>query len=150
MIELKKAWLITWEWDAEYAAMKDKVVGIYKSSWGTPRIKMLMDFIFHQSNSNLSELSSYVRYPSTMTYRSESDSNGWLVCGKSTNPYLYGRIVSEICIKENNEGFEEVVWYEPERFEITDGGIVKIMEKFKQGYVRKYSGQLSTERMIKQ
>jgi hypothetical protein len=64
-----KAWLITWDWTGDAAAVADVVVGILNPRWGDRRVTDIVEFLYSNTTANVSELSHYAKKPSNNPYR---------------------------------------------------------------------------------
>jgi len=45
-----KAWLITWDWTGDAAAVADVVVGILNPRWGDRRVADIVEFLYSSKN----------------------------------------------------------------------------------------------------
>ncbi len=141
-----KAWLITWEWMGESAAIADKIVGILNPRWSIKRVSMIVEFIYNQNTSTLSEMSNYAKRPSNNPYTSKTDFNSHITCGN--HPWIKARLVENLYIKVNpKNGIETINWNEMPIYEPDEkiSGIKKIRDKTPKSYTRKLTGPISNE-----
>lgn len=138
-----KAWLITWDWSGDAAAVADVVVGALNPRWGNKRIADIVEFLYSNTTANISELAHYAKKPSNNPYRA-TNRNGRIYCGH--NPFLYARIVTDLKIKINSEGKESITWMEPPSYDITnDQTRVVRTEPRPNGFTRRITGSVSHE-----
>ncbi|MCD4745857.1 MAG: hypothetical protein K8R58_06120 [Bacteroidales bacterium] len=141
-----KAWLITWEWTGESAAIADKIVGILNPRWSIKRVLMIVEFIYNQNTSTLSEMSNYAKRPSNNPYTSKKDFNSHIFCG--SHPWIEARLVEDLYISVNpNTGIETIKWNEMPIYEPDDQtiGPKLVRGKLPKTYVRKLTGSISNE-----
>ena len=142
-----KAWIIAWDWTGDYAAIVDRVVGILDSRKSEKRVAEIVEFLYAQFNSNLTELLAYSTSRKRNPYRAEIDFNSRIHCGG--NPFLTAEIVEEVkVITDPTTGIETISWvtlpvYEPDR----EKGIKLICEPKKGGFTRLITGTISQEEM---
>ncbi len=142
---MMKAWIITWEWDGEHAAVADKVIGFLNPRWSANKILPIIEFIYNQSTSTISEMANYAKKPSNNTYKPIIDFNTRIRCG--SNPYIFARKVEELKISiDKKTKFENISWvelpiYEPDY----DKGFKLVRGKLTQEYKRKLTGPVSNE-----
>lgn len=106
-----KAWIVTWEWAGDAAAVADKVVAVLNPRWGERRVSDLVETLYALNNSTLSELASYARRPTDNPYPARRES-GRIICGH--HPWLEARRVSEFKVALNEgTGLEVISWKEP-------------------------------------
>jgi excinuclease UvrABC helicase subunit UvrB len=112
---MKTAWLITWEWIGDHAAVEDKVVAIVNYRRPAAYIKDLMEQLYIEKTSSVSEKVAYAKDMKSNPYpASFGDVGGvqWrsqLYCGH--NPHLFARLVSNVRT-EVQEGEEKLLWEE--------------------------------------
>ena len=135
-----KAWLITWDWTGDAAAVADVVVGILNSRWGDRRVADIVEFLHTNATANVTELSHYAKRPSNNPYRAEIR-NGRIHCG--SNPFLYARVVSDLKIEITSNNKESISWLEPPRYNIVKDKIEKVQEPIPDGFTRRISGPVS-------
>ena len=137
-----KAWLITWDWTGNAAAVADVVVGVLNPRWGAERVADIVQFLYYNTNSNVSELSHYAKKPSNNPYRAEIRGRR-IHCGH--NPFLYARIVSNLKIEETSDGKESITWLEPPLYDFINGKVEMVREPDPNGFTRRITGPVSHE-----
>ncbi len=100
-----KAWLITWEWANDAAAVADRVVGVLNSHWGDRRVADIVEFLYSNASSSVDELAYYAKKPSNNPCRADIR-NGGIHCGH--NPFLYARKVSDLRVDTTDDGREKI------------------------------------------
>ncbi|MND94947.1 hypothetical protein D3C76_920460 [compost metagenome] len=112
---MKTAWLITWEWFGDHAAVEDKVVAIVSYRHSGPYIKDLMEHLYIVKTSSASEKLAYAKdrksnpYPASYGTIKGVPWEGRISCGD--NPFLLGRLVSNVRV-EVQDGKEILLWEE--------------------------------------
>ena len=140
-----KAWLITWGWTGDYAAVVDKVVGILNPRWSEKRIVPIIEFLYNQRTSNLAEMAGYAEKRSNNPYTAKNMGNS-LMCG--VNPYLEARKVEELNITINPDTLcEKISWIEPplHTFDENHEGLIEIRGRIPREFQRKIVGTISNE-----
>lgn len=120
-----KAWLITWEWIGNYAAMPEKVACILNSRTSPERVREILELLYANTKYNLSERLNYARrhfnpYPAQFGSIEGVTWTGEITCGH--NPWLYARLVESLLIESDPDGKEHVRWAERQglRYRILD------------------------------
>ncbi len=139
-----KAWLITWDWTGDAAAVADVVVGILNSSWADKRVADIVEFLYSNTTANISELAHYAKKPSNNPYRAEI-CNGRIHCGH--NPFLYARIVSDLTIEIDSDGKELITWMEPPKYEYVINKVEMVQAPISGTFSRRIAGPVSHERI---
>lgn len=102
-----KAWLITWEWMADAAAVKDKVVGILNSRKSPRQVAEIVEFMYSQATSRPSEMALYSKGRRYNPYQARIDFT--IQCGH--HPWLLAELVSDLSITIDPEtGLETISW----------------------------------------
>jgi hypothetical protein len=110
MADKMKAWLITWEWTGDHAAVADKVVGFLNPRLGKERVVDIVEFLYAQRYSNLSEFAAYAKDSKNNPYRTTFE-KGRIFCGR--NPMLEARKVNKLDITTDpNNRLETITWEE--------------------------------------
>lgn len=142
-----KSWVVEWDWTGDYAAIADKVVGFFDARKSVKNVTEIVEFLYMQSVSNLTELFEYSRNRKKAPYRAEVDFNGHISCGR--NPSLYAQIIENIkIVKDPDTGIETISWttlplYAPDK----NNGIKRIGEPRIGGFTRLITGTISQEPM---
>ena len=111
-----KAWLITWEWIGDHAAVDDKVLDIISARRSAEWIRVYTERLYLTSESSMAELMQCAAYnkPQKPAYRAEYGTiangriryTGRITCGH--NPFLFSRLVDNLEVDEN----DSVTWEE--------------------------------------
>jgi hypothetical protein len=133
-----KAWLLTWEWGNDAAAVADRVILFLNPRWSEERVAALVETIYAMCHSSLQEIAHYAKRPSNNPYRAKRSDNS-IICGH--NPWLEARKVSELTVRvEPADGMEVVSWKEPDRYGLVDGHVRKLADGSKEIFRRRVSG----------
>ena len=114
-----KAWLVTWDWAGDAAAVADKIASIFPPQWPDDTVKRHVECLYALATSTAQELAAYAKRPSDSPYRARWDSP-FISCGH--NPFLVARRVSELKVVREGDGFEAISWREPDRWRINEEG----------------------------
>jgi len=139
-----KAWLITWDWTGDAAAVADVVVGVLNPRWGDRRVADMVEFLYSNTTANISELAHYAKRPSNNPYRAEIR-NGRIHCGH--NPFLYARIVSDLKIEIGSDGKESITWKEPPIYDLINNKVQMVREPIPGAFTRRITGPFSHEQI---
>ncbi len=141
-IKLKRAWIITWEWMSDSAAVVDIIAGIIDYRRSSKRIIDLVEFLYNLRNSNLSELAGYAKNRKNIPYKAEVDFNSRITCG--SHPFLYARQVKNIEVFiDTDSDIETIVWETFPTYEPTDTGPKMVSDSNKEWFQRIITGPLS-------
>ena len=117
------AWLITWEWMGNHAKVDNEVAAILNYRFSGEKVRQIVDLSYVNSQYSLRERIAYAKNKQDNPYPAQFHRLGgvpWLGrihCGH--NPYLYARLVDNLCVNVNNEGEEELTWkerYAPDKY----------------------------------
>ena len=139
-----KAWLITWDWTGDAAAVADVVVGVLNPRWGDRRVADIVEFLYSNATADISELSHYAKRPSNNPYRAEIR-NGRIHCGH--NPFLYARIASDLKIEIGPDDRESITWKEPPIYDLINNKVQMVRESIPGAFTRRISGRVSHEQI---
>jgi hypothetical protein len=137
-----KAWLVTWEWATNSAAVADQLAAIFPPRWDAARIAEHVTWLYAINTYRPLELARIAKRPASNPYAARI-SQGIVTCGH--HPYLMARYVSDLSIVRDSDGLETVSWKEPDQFEIVDGHPVLVQTGERQEAKRSRSGPLSAE-----
>lgn len=139
--KIKSAWLITWEWDNDSAALIDKVIILKNSRSGESLISYLIETLYAIHSSNLNELSQYIQSKKN-PYKAKPHFNGTITCGN--NPFIKARVVKDILIAKSENDFENIIWTEYKSQKVDERGeFITTTEERKDSFTRIISGPLS-------
>ncbi len=141
-----KAWIITWDWVGDAAAVVDRVAGILDSRKSPKHVAEIVEFLYAQCTANLGELSAYARNRRSNPYRAEIDFNGRIRCGR--HPYLLAEVVDELKITSDpNTGIETISWVTLPVYTPSERGPKIITPPMADGFTRLITGPISHELM---
>ncbi len=118
-----KAWLVTWDWTGDAAAVADRIAAILPPGWGEDRVANIVEVLYARATSTLAELASYAKDPASNPYRpmpvtiNNVVHSERLTCGH--HPWLYARKVSGLLVRCDPEtGLESIEWTEPDTYRL--------------------------------
>ena len=102
-----KAWLITWEWSGDHAAVDEPLITILSARLGDDDVRKFIERYYVACFASPCEKIRYARYnkPDRMPY-SAKRSKGQITCGH--NPFIRGRLVESLKVV----GDERLTWVE--------------------------------------
>lgn len=142
-----KAWLVTWDWMADAAAVADRVAAILRPRMTPRQVAETVELLYARATSTLAEVAAYAKHPKTNPYRAKAlEINGLVqgdhfVCGH--HPWLYARKVSDLVVaKDPTTGLESINWKEPDTYRLKDdeSGIEVAAEGRRDSFMRQVSG----------
>ncbi|MDO9463746.1 MAG: hypothetical protein Q7J67_00350 [bacterium] len=146
VIKLKRAWIITWEWNNDSASIVDKIAGIIDYRRGRKRIIDLVEFLYNLKISDISELADYAKNRKNIPYKANVDFNNQITCGH--HPYLYARQVKNIEVfVDSHSKIETISWETFPTQEPTDSCPQKNSDTEKEEFKRIIIGPLSFDYM---
>lgn len=114
-VKMKSAWLITWEWIGEHAAVDKKIVAVINYRRSSSYIKDMVEQFYISIKYNTREKAACAKdshanpYPAHYGNLRGVPWHGRITCGH--NPYLYARLVSNVRLeRKGNDSI--VVWDE--------------------------------------
>ena len=138
-----KAWLVTWVWAADAAALADEIAAILPPRWSRDRVADVVEFLYALTTSSPTELAAYARNRSNNPYQAELQNFGRISCG--ANPFLYARPVSDLTIDKSDDRLETICWREPPVFEIGPDSFARtVRDGTTKKMQRRLTGPLST------
>lgn len=140
-----KAWLITWEWIGDAAAVADEVAAILNPRWSIDRVACIVEFLYSKRHSTASEMAAYAGHPVRNPYRAERHFSSGITCGH--NPSLHARIVDNLQVSENAEtGIETITWTELPIYKPREHGYPEMVrDRISAKFVRRITGPLSDD-----
>ena len=142
-----KAWLVTWDWFGDHAAVEDPLVAIFTSKRSDEWVVGWVESFYLAHTCTAEEMMYYanrkklIPYPAINPMTINGIPHGSRIqCGR--NPWLYARVVAELkTTASSEEGYEVVSWREPPIFRYTDERKMKI-EVAKEGAEQKVKRKL--------
>ena len=140
-----KAWLITWDWTGDVAAVADEVAAILNPRYSTERVADIVEFLYAKRNATASELVAYAARAAKNPYRPGRQFSGGITCGH--NPCLHARIVDDLSVSTDVEtGIETITWTELPLYRPRERGFPEMVRDRMLGQcVRRTTGPLSDE-----
>ena len=120
-----KAWLVTWEWQGDHAAVEEPIVSILNPRLSDESVRKHVEQLYADLSYSFGERLSVVRKQGENPYPAEFIEK-WIVVDKSGrkgpmrtgkihcghNPHLLARKVADIKIQRDEEGNERLCWKE--------------------------------------
>ena len=103
-----KAWLVTWDWASDAAALADEIAAILPPRWSPERVAGFVEFLYGQITSTPTELAAYAKDRSNNPYPAELRDFDRISCG--ANPFLFARAVSNLTIKQSDDRLDTISW----------------------------------------
>ena len=112
-----RAWLITWCWIGDHAAVDDPVVAILNARTGAEEVRRYVERRYIEETASLREKLSYARYkkpayPAEFERMKGVSYTGQIHCGH--NPWLYARLVDDLRAEIDANGNDVPKWTETE------------------------------------
>jgi len=107
------AWLVTWEWCGDHAAVGEKVVEILGPRTSSERVRQIVELLYHREAS-LSEKVAWRLSRKNQPYPADFETidgvrwEGQIICGH--NPWLLARQVDNLTIETDAQGQESASW----------------------------------------
>ena len=112
-----KAWLITWENAEVRRKLPEKIAAVLSSRLSSGRVAELVELLMLRATCDASSMAHYARRPKDRLHHAETSllinqipHGDRVLCG--SNPWLYGRKVSELSIRRERD-CEVLSWREP-------------------------------------
>lgn len=99
-MKTKSAWLVTWEWIGDHAAVVNKVAAVADYRKSPAQVRSLVEQLYISKTSSAVEMAIYAKDPSENPYpahfhrTSKGEWRGRIDCGH--NPFLYARKVINV------------------------------------------------------
>lgn len=140
-----KAWLVTWEWMGDSAAVADKVVGVFNPRWSSRRVAPLVELIYANATYSVGRMAHHAKRPGNNPYRSRIQPDQTIICG--SHPYLHARRVEDLEVVEDPETYLETIsWTElPTVVFSRENGSEQIGERRQKSFRRRRLGCVSHE-----
>ena len=102
------AWLITWEWIGDHAKVENKIVAILNYRRSGEYVRKITELLYANNCFSLRERVAYARNKRNNPYPAQIYSGERIHCGH--NPYLYARLVDDLCVNIDENGEESITW----------------------------------------
>jgi hypothetical protein len=107
----QKAWLLTWEWIGDHAAVEDRIAGILRPRLSRDVVAEIVEAMFAVHEYYVMELAHWSRKPKENPYKAQRD-NYHCFCGH--NPSLNANYVHHLKVEEDPvSGLETISWVHP-------------------------------------
>ncbi len=102
------AWLLTWDWANDAAAVSDAVAAILSPKLSEARVAWFVEQLYALRTSSAAELAAIAKNPNTNPYQAQSEL-GRIQCGR--NPMLAAEKVDDLRVStDESTGFEVISW----------------------------------------
>lgn len=121
-----KAWLVTWEWIGDHAAVTDPLIALFSSRRSDRYVSDFVEQYYLAATSSAAELAYLLNRPNQIPYKvtTQERINGVIHSSRITvghNPYIYGRKISSLVVRKvAGSNKEEMRWKEPDSFRHVD------------------------------
>ena len=120
-----KAWLVTWEWLGDHAAVEEPIVSILSPRLSDETVRKHVEQLYADLSYSFSERLRFVRKRGENPYPAEFIKKriivdksgregpmltGRIICGH--NPFLYAQKVADIRVQRDEKGDERLCWTE--------------------------------------
>jgi hypothetical protein len=123
------AWLVTWDWADDAAAVSDAVAAILNSRVSQKQVAWFVEQIHALHTANAAELAAFARDPGSNPYRATVD-NGRIYCGE--NPMVAALKVQELLVSTDADTRLEVIsWTEVHAATDGSGGERRVKKQFR-------------------
>lgn len=136
----KSAWLLTWEWDGDHAAMKDKFVALLTWQYSSGNVAKIVERYFVSAYLSLFEQVRYTESKADCPYHvsfdtipvADSIQHARSIPSQGpfsesmrigANPCLWGRKVHELEAWVAEDGIENLKWKERTNVVLDDSGV---------------------------
>jgi hypothetical protein len=107
----QKAWLLTWEWTGDQAAVEDRIAGILRPRLSRDIVGVIVESIYTVHMGSVGNLAYWSRRPQEKPYKAEWFQNH---CFCGDNPSLHANYVHHLKVEEDPvTGLETVSWVLP-------------------------------------
>ncbi len=147
------AWLVTWDAGSPSAEFADEIAAVLNPRKSSRTVGELVEFLYAQVTSTVSELVEYARNPKRNPYRAtigmtinEVPHGDRIICG--AHPWLYARKVTDLGVSvDEATGVEKMSWKEPPtfRWNVSRSGIEEAKPAWEARVMRRIRGPLSVE-----
>jgi hypothetical protein len=121
---MRRAWILTWEWSGDHAAVDDPIVTVVSWRWSAERVRDFVEQLYAISKYNWAERFNIARSARRNPYRAEFGKHGnatyseRISCGH--NPWLSARMVADVQVVRETDGSETLAWSEIPRPSLPD------------------------------
>ncbi len=117
-----KAWLITWDWIGDHAAVDNLLVAIFTSRRTDKWVAEFLEQFYLAFSCTARDMAYYANRKKKIPYKANTPMiindiphGNRITCGD--NPWLYARVVRDLNIKSDiDEDYEIISWKEPPIF----------------------------------
>ena len=139
----QKAWLVTWDWIGEHAAVEDRIAAILRPRLSRRVIGQIVEHLYAIHSYSPTELAAWSKRPKENPYKAQWDD---CHCHCGHNPWLNANYVHDLIIIEDSDtGLETITWVHPPRYRFnqTSGKVEQVPAEIPQLVKRTITGPLS-------
>lgn len=137
-----RAWLITWEWIGDAASIVAKVAGILDARKSPKHVGEIVEFMYAQATSTLSELAAYSKKRSNNPYRARVDFT--IQCGH--HPWLFAELIDDLSITIDPQTGRETITWLTQGVHVWDKSEIKLISPpMRRTFSRIVQGPISNE-----
>lgn len=139
----QKAWLLTWEWIGEHAAVEDRIAAILRPRLSQHVVGEIVQYFYAIHAYYPTELAIWSKRPKENPYKAQWHKKHCF-CGH--NPSLHANYVHQLTITEDpDSGLETISWVLPPRYQLNKdtGEIEMARDELAQSVTRTITGPLS-------
>jgi hypothetical protein len=105
-----KAWLVTWDWAGDEAAVVDVIAAVINSRKSASYVADFVEFLYYQRSTRFYEFMDYAKSRRHIPYRAEIDFNSRVSCGH--NPWLWAERVYDLNVQmDPDTNLEIISWH---------------------------------------
>ena len=137
------AWLLTWEWMGDHAAVEDRIAAILRPRLSQNIVGVIVENLYAIHQYSPREIALWSKRPKENPYKAQWY-NGHCHCGH--NPCLNAAYVYDLTITEDPEtGLETIKWGHPPLYRIDDMTLERVLvrDKLVESVERTLTGPLS-------
>lgn len=97
---MEEAWLITWDWQMEAAAVRDRFVNVLPINTSVEDVKRFVETVYSMRFYNADELLAMAS-SDWNPYKAELSTNGRIMCGR--HPWLEARRVWNVRVEKDED-----------------------------------------------
>lgn len=113
----QKAWLLTWEWIGDHAAVEDRIAAILRPRLSRDVVGEMVETLYALHSYSVTELAYCSRRPKENPYKAQWYNNH-CYCGQ--NPSLHANYVHQLKITEDSgSGLETISWVHPPTYRLS-------------------------------
>jgi hypothetical protein len=139
-----RAWLVTWEWASDSAAVFDRVAAILNPRLSATKVAEYVEFLYALATSNAEQLAENAKNRKNNPDRAQIEISGQIICGH--HPWLRAQGVKDLkVIRDSATGLETLTWHTLPVYRLGPAGRETVSSGRTQTSARRIVGPLSHE-----